>query len=636
MAGQCEAFNPKRFKPVVAQASKTGGLSKEGNKAGERIVVTVNNVNIAFRWCPPGTFKMGSPESEEDRGYDEVQHDVTITKGFWMMETEVTVGMFKAFVDETGYKSHGDIPVSFGGEEFGGWYANPSLSWMKPEYSQNDNCPVTCVSLDDAASFCKWLSDKTGQKILLPTEAQWEYACRAGSSTAFFWGNTLNGDKANCDGNYPYGTNEKGKFLKKALPVRSYSPNAWGLYDMHGNVWERCADWYDRNYPEGDVVDPVGPKTGVYTVNRGGGWNRKAEYARSSYRDKDEPEVRINNLGFRCVAVFQSAKAESDEMTNASNKPSANKVGKLYVLSIWGTNASDIQKSLTDIQNRFEIGLEVCGLTRDSRYNADKFVQEFISLSGDKASKKNVLDTCKSIGKQAQKNDVILVYMCCHGITKRLDGDNKRYHVLFPGIKTVDQMQNIEEYGILRSEILEALNPESHRLVVLLTDAGTRENDEQVLIFKPQDDGLIVDFFFPYLRNPPSEDNPIRTFLSTNTGLVDWNSTSPFGGKDGLGEQSPYYQNFHIYQGVFSDELSTFAVNDKKCFSKSRFFNELKTRLAKAFERRTEDIDPKEVDPRFYFPMKERNSIFKNQTTQTLFDFNGQGYVTDKKDGVKE
>ncbi|MBR0237850.1 MAG: SUMF1/EgtB/PvdO family nonheme iron enzyme [Thermoguttaceae bacterium] len=235
---------------------------------GDRKVETVNGVEFAFRWCPAGTFIMGSPTSEEGRWDSEKQHLVTLTKGFWMMETEITQKQWKAVMGNN------------------------------PSYFIGDDLPVENVSWNDCQEFCKKCA-QLGLPVQLPTEAQWEYACRAGSTTAYFWGNALNGDKANCDGNYPCGTTTKGKYLRRTTPVGSYAANAWGLYDMHGNVYEWCQDWYG-DYPSGSVTDPVGPSSGSSRVIRGGGWDYDARDCRSAYRNYYEPDAR-HYLGFRCV-----------------------------------------------------------------------------------------------------------------------------------------------------------------------------------------------------------------------------------------------------------------------------------------------------------------------------------------------
>ncbi len=267
-----------------------------GKSAGERKTIKINGVEFAFRWCPPGTFMMGYSKGKEEiedisltilkaiwgKGEttievdykSEKQHTVILTKGFWIMETEVTQKQWKVIMENI-----------------------PSGS------SKDDNFPVVDVSWNDCQEFCR----RTG--FQLPTEAQWEYACRAGSTTAYFWGNALNGDKANCDGYFPYGTTIKGKSLGKT-PVGSYQSNAWGLYDMHGNVWEWCQDWYG-DYPSGSVTDPAGPSNGSSRVIRGGCFNFSAWYCRSACRaclSSDQYEVCIpmvaganRNLGFRVV-----------------------------------------------------------------------------------------------------------------------------------------------------------------------------------------------------------------------------------------------------------------------------------------------------------------------------------------------
>ena len=273
-----------------------------GKYIGERKVFTVNGVEFAFRWCPPGSFTMDESEPEPGH-YDfigksiRMMYQVSLTKGFWMMETEVTVGMFKAFVSDTGYESKGNTPYGWTGNT---WEQDSKYSWQNPGVIQDDSHPVTCVSWNDAVEFCKWLSKKTGQNIKLPTEARWEYACRTGNKTAFFWGNILNGEKANCNGYYPYGTKTIGKYIGKTTPVGSYQPNAWGLYDMHGNVWEWCSDWYD-DYPTGRFIDPTGPTNGTHRVLRGGSWNDDAKSCRSVERYDNDPDFRNGRLGFRCM-----------------------------------------------------------------------------------------------------------------------------------------------------------------------------------------------------------------------------------------------------------------------------------------------------------------------------------------------
>ena len=271
---------------IARAEARKHDFSIPGTKVGERKTVTVNGVEIAFRWCPPGTFMMGSPTSEEGRDRDEKQHQVTLTKGFWMMETEVTVGMFKAFVNDTGYESQGKTPYIWTGSDY---ERNSKYSWRNPGFGQNDNHPVTCVSWDDAVAFCKWLSKKTGLNITLPTEAQWEYACRAGTTGTY---------AGSLDAMAWYYSNS-GSITHS---VGTKNPNAWGLYDMYGNVSEWSQDWED-DYQGWSVTDPTGPSSGFQHVFRGGSWITGAKYCRSAEREYGVPVARADFLGFRCVKV---------------------------------------------------------------------------------------------------------------------------------------------------------------------------------------------------------------------------------------------------------------------------------------------------------------------------------------------
>jgi formylglycine-generating enzyme required for sulfatase activity len=162
--------------------------------------------------------------------------------------------------------------------------------------------PVEMVSWDDAADFCKKLSAKTGTVVQLPTEAQWEYACRAGTKAPFNTGETINTDQANFDGNYTYGNGAKGDYRQKTTTVGSFKPNAFGLYDMHGNVCQWCADWFEENYyGRSPKADPTGPADGTLRVLRGGSWNGRPWYCRSALRSGASPGARDGYGGFRVV-----------------------------------------------------------------------------------------------------------------------------------------------------------------------------------------------------------------------------------------------------------------------------------------------------------------------------------------------
>ena len=332
------------YNQLGSNAQGPNKLPASGSKAGERAVITVDNIEFAFRWCPAGSFTMGAPKAEEREWmkemnmspvgmfqYMETQHEVILSKGFWMMETEVTVGMYKAFVDETGHKTKKlwkswqplaldpapvelpavAAPASADDSEpaaaldpaaipaIAADYApptpsieykeNPYKPWDNPGFYQNDNHPVTNLSWEDADAFCEWLSNKTGQDIQLPTEAQWEYACRAGTTGKF---------AGNLDDMAWYSDNSG----DKTHPVGTKKPNSWGLYDMHGNVEEWCQDW-GGDYPSGRVTDPIGSsKQGLCPVFRGGCYKYKAMCCRSACREGDFSPTELA-CGFRCVIV---------------------------------------------------------------------------------------------------------------------------------------------------------------------------------------------------------------------------------------------------------------------------------------------------------------------------------------------
>ena len=227
---------------------------------------TYKGVRHDFRWIEPGTFTMGSPKSEQGRYGDETQHKVTLTEGFWLAETTVTQALWEVVM--------GDNPSHFKGERL----------------------PVEQVSWKDAQSFiAKMNGMKPELQMCLPTEAQWEYCCRAGMTTAFHFGgkNDLNLERVNYSGKWDnYDANGETK------TVKSYAPNDWGLYEMHGNVYEWCQDWFG-DYPAQPIVDPQGSEIGARRVLRGGSWIDGGRFCRSAYRDASAPGFRGNAIGFR-------------------------------------------------------------------------------------------------------------------------------------------------------------------------------------------------------------------------------------------------------------------------------------------------------------------------------------------------
>ena len=250
----------------------------------------LNSIGMKLKLIPAGEFMMGSPDSEKSRSSDEGPvHRVKITKPFYLGVYEVT---------QTQYEQVMGKNPSF--------FSNTGRGKEKVTGRDTDQFPVESVSWDDAMEFCRKLSAREGKTYCLPTEAQWEYACRAGTTTSFHFGSMLNGREANSDGSYPYGTETKGPYLKCTTTVGSYSANAFGLYDMHGNVREWCADWHDFDYYEkSPSTDPAGPSSGDDRVLRGGGWFGFAWRCRSANRFRDTPADRFDYLGFR-VALAPS------------------------------------------------------------------------------------------------------------------------------------------------------------------------------------------------------------------------------------------------------------------------------------------------------------------------------------------
>jgi formylglycine-generating enzyme required for sulfatase activity len=228
----------------------------------------VNSVGMLLVPIPAGEFQMGSPASEADRRDDETRYQVKITKPFYLSVYEVTQEQYEQVMK---------VP-------------NPS----RLKGPQN---PVEKVSWNDAVEFCRKLSALPAEKSAgyvyrLPTEAEWEYACRAGTQTAYSFG-----DSESELGDYAWYNENSGGTTH---PVGGKKPNAWGLYDMHGNVWEWCEDWHDI-YPSGSVTDPTGASSGSFRVDRGGSWNISSDYCRSATRIGDAPDSRYDSLGFRVL-----------------------------------------------------------------------------------------------------------------------------------------------------------------------------------------------------------------------------------------------------------------------------------------------------------------------------------------------
>ncbi len=242
-------------------------------------------------------------------------HRVEIGRSFALGAAPVTVGQFRRFIEATGYRTEGERDgtgaycYQLGPRK---WLQLPQCTWEAPGFEQTDDCPVTCVSWNDAIAFCAWLSGQRGLPYRLPTEAEWEHACRAGTTTAFAFGDALSSAQANFDGSQPHGGALPGPFMGQTTAVRSYPPNAWGLYDMHGNVFEWCADWHgERYYERSPRRDPRGPERGTLRVVRGGAWTTGAARCRSAGRKGSWAHFRINRRGFRVACDFAALRRVS-------------------------------------------------------------------------------------------------------------------------------------------------------------------------------------------------------------------------------------------------------------------------------------------------------------------------------------
>ncbi len=299
---------PQEAEAPKATPAEVWTSSFAGQEAGALRVLEHDGVAYRLRWSPPGSFTTGSPKPEREEAvrplkesiakagagnqekssvkYErnilelreealakETQRQVTLTQGFWILETEVTQQMWKSVM---GYN-----PSEFVGADL----------------------PVEQVSWSVCQEFVARLNElglaPVGARFALPTEAQWEYACRAGTTTPFYWGDSLNGDKANCNGYYSYGTKKRGEFSQETKPVQSYPANPWGLFDMHGNVAEWCEDWFG-DLTSGSVTDPCGCNRGERRAIRGGSCKQEALFCRSAAREGGD-ETWMSCVGFRFI-----------------------------------------------------------------------------------------------------------------------------------------------------------------------------------------------------------------------------------------------------------------------------------------------------------------------------------------------
>jgi formylglycine-generating enzyme required for sulfatase activity len=243
-----------------------------------------DGVDLTMLWIPPGRFWMGSPDQEHERSEDEGPQHLVQLQGFFMGQTPITQAQWRAVMD-----------------------SNPSYFSEQPD---SDQRPVESVSWRDAMAFCQRLRERTGRYYTLPSEAQWEYACRAGTTTPFHFGETITPDLANYRGTYTYANGPKGEYREETTPVGLFPANAWGLQDMHGNVWEWCLDQWHASYEGapadgGAWVDSGDEKSGTPRLLRGGSWYINPRNFRSAFRIHHEPGLASNDVGFRVVCLPQ-------------------------------------------------------------------------------------------------------------------------------------------------------------------------------------------------------------------------------------------------------------------------------------------------------------------------------------------
>jgi formylglycine-generating enzyme required for sulfatase activity len=251
-----------------------------------------DGVSLDLVYLAPGAFTMGGtePPAGDWQADERPPHEVTIPKGFYLGKTEVTRRQFGAFVKATGFRTDAERDTRATGlAPDDRWTTIPGLSWRDPNFSQADEDPVVCITWNDANAFCTWLSRRTGREARLPAEAEWEYACRAGTKTRWSFG-----DDPSVIGEHAWTVADSGR---RTRPVGRKRPNPWGLYDMHGNMWEWCAD-LAQPYPGSASPPPAGERH----VLRGGGWESPPEACRSAYRCRDAEDTRQTLHGFR-VAV---------------------------------------------------------------------------------------------------------------------------------------------------------------------------------------------------------------------------------------------------------------------------------------------------------------------------------------------
>jgi formylglycine-generating enzyme required for sulfatase activity len=280
-----------------------------------------NRTGMEFVRIQAGSFKMGMPPDENGRFGDEDQHTVTLTTDYFLGKYPVTRGQFRQFLTEARTRSEAerDGQGGWGFNEDAGKFEGrkPQYTWENPGFQQTDDHPVVNVTWNDADAFCRWLANREGRPYRLPTEAEWEYACRGGTTTRYFTGDqegslkgyanvadqTLKEKIGRSNPNGVYFDFDDG--FAFTSPVGRFKPNPYGLHDMTGNVWQWCADRYGR-YALDDSRDPKGPTDGAHRVMRGGSWYGDPRYCRCASRGHSAQDGRGHLIGFRIAVAART------------------------------------------------------------------------------------------------------------------------------------------------------------------------------------------------------------------------------------------------------------------------------------------------------------------------------------------
>jgi formylglycine-generating enzyme required for sulfatase activity len=325
VAGFLVGGKPQPDKSAAGNPQDVAAYARQQGLAPAMSLDLGNGTKLELVLIPAGKFTMGSSKAEQqdftksaiaggikegtfDLADEGPQREVTISKGFYMGVYEVTKGQFAQFISDSGYKTDAEKDGKAWGWDGSKFAEMAGYSWRKTGFEQADDHPVVNVSWNDAVEFCKWLSKKTRQAGNLPTEAQWEYACRAGSKTACPWGDDPDDGKGWCNA-ADKTAKDKIPFIYTftwsdgyvfTAPCGSFKPNKLGIYDMIGNAWEWCADWYDKDYyANAKNTDPQGPPSGSNRVLRGGCWISYPRNCRSATRHWDSTGYRDCAVGFR-------------------------------------------------------------------------------------------------------------------------------------------------------------------------------------------------------------------------------------------------------------------------------------------------------------------------------------------------